>query len=97
MTKSILLFAYFQMLDALTTAGFLARGIREANPVVASAIALTGSAAAGLVLVKLAAIAVGGACWYFGRQRALSRANGFFAALVAWNLFALLLAVGVQP
>jgi len=42
------------------------------------------------VFVKLLAILLGIYCWRMGRQRLLSKINLYFAALIAWNLIALI-------
>ncbi|MCS7041721.1 MAG: DUF5658 family protein [Bryobacteraceae bacterium] len=95
--RAFLIYAYLQALDVLTTLAFLMASVEEANPLVRQAIALAGSPLAGLLLVKLAALALGVICWRAGRIRLLQRANVFFAALVAWNLVCLLLGLGRGP
>jgi hypothetical protein len=40
--------------------------------------------------VKLLAIVLGLYCWHQGRERLLVRINFLFAAVVAWNLVALI-------
>lgn len=92
--RAFLIYAYLQALDLLTTLAFLMASVEEANPLVRQAMALAGSPLAGLVLVKMAALALGLVCWRTGRLRLLQRANVFFAALVAWNLVCLLLGLG---
>jgi hypothetical protein len=86
----LLQFSYLQLLDVLTTLAFLATGVREANPVVQFALRATPSPLAGLLGVKLAAIALAFYCWRTSRRRLLILANFFFAFLVVWNLVALL-------
>ncbi len=90
-THLLLQFGYLQLLDLLTTVAFLATGVREANPVVRAALGAFPSPLAGLAAVKLAAVALAFYCHQTGRTRLLGRANLFFAALVAWNLLALIL------
>jgi hypothetical protein len=92
--RAFLVYSYLQALDLLTTLAFLMASVEEANPLVRQAMALTGSPLGGLVLVKLAALALGFFCWRTGRIRLLQRANVFFAGLVAWNLVCLLLGLG---
>ncbi len=87
----LLLFSYLQLLDLLTTLAFLANGVREANPIVRFALTLPPSPLVGLLFIKATALAFALYCWRSGRSRLLLRANVFFAALVAWNLLALLL------
>lgn len=89
--RAFLVYAYLQALDVLTTLAFLMARVEEANPLVRQAMALAGSPLAGLLVVKLAALMLGLVCWRTGRLKLLQRANAFFAALVAWNLFCLLL------
>lgn len=87
-------FTYLQLLDMMTTLAFLAVGVQEANPVVRAAFGLTDTPLAGLLLVKSMALMLGVYCWRHGRQGLLARVNVLFAALVAWNLLALI--VGAQ-
>ncbi len=87
----LLQFACLQLLDMLSTLAFLNFGVQEANPLVRAVMGTCGSALAGLVLVKGLAVLLGLYCWRSGRLRLLARANAFFAALVGWNLLALLL------
>lgn len=95
-TGQLLQFAYLQGLDALTTLAFLLAGAQEANPLIRTMIRCFGSPLLGLAAVKLAALLLGLYCWSKGRVIVLRRANLFFALLVAWNLFCLLLALGVR-
>jgi hypothetical protein len=46
----------------------------------------------GLLAVKILAIALGFYCWSRKRERLLMRINILFAAVVAWNLVALIVA-----
>ncbi len=82
-------FTYLQLLDLLTTMVFLLQGIPEGNPVVRSFM-LTSNPFVGLVLVKMAAVAMAGFCWRTGRYQLLMRGNIFFAGLIVWNLVAML-------
>ena len=90
MTPSLVLFGYFQLLDLLTTVVFILHGVKEANPVVKFALTSAPSPIIGLVLVKIAALAMGFYCWRLGRQRLLGRINVLFGVLISWNLFALI-------
>ncbi|MGA2326845.1 MAG: DUF5658 family protein [Bryobacteraceae bacterium] len=83
-------FSYLQLLDVLTTLVFLSGGLKEANPVVRLALAVSPSPLIGLLSIKLFAVAMAVYCWRTARTRLLHFANLFFAALVAWNLVALL-------
>lgn len=95
--RGFLVYAYLQALDLLTTLAFLMANVQEANPLVRQTIAWTGHPLAGLIVVKLAALGLGIVCWRTGRLRLLARANVFFAVVVAWNLFCLLLGLGGVP
>ena len=90
MIASLLIFTYFQFLDLLTTVIFLMQGLQEANPMVKFAMRAAPSPLAGLVLVKVVALALGVYCWRLGRRSLLLRINVVFAILVSWNLLALL-------
>jgi fumarate reductase subunit C len=83
-------YSYLQMLDFMTTLAFLLNGVGEANPVVRFALQYSPNPVGGLLVVKLVALALGVYCWRAGRQRLLGRINFLFAALVAWNLLALI-------
>jgi hypothetical protein len=89
--SSLVVFAYFQFLDLLTTLGFLLHGVKEANPLVKFALMAAPTPLLGLLLIKGAACALGTYCCVRGRERLLTRMNIFFAALVSWNLMALIL------
>lgn len=95
-TAQLLQFAYLQGLDTLTTLAFLLAGAKEANPLVRATIEIFGNPLFGLVAVKLLALGIGVYCWNAGKVAILRRANIFFALLVAWNLFCLLLVLGVR-
>jgi hypothetical protein len=83
-------YSYLQMLDLLTTVAFLLNGVQEGNPMVRFFFGLTRSPLGGLVLVKGLALLLGLYCWRMGRGRLLTRINWLFAAIVAWNLLALI-------
>ena len=85
-------FAFLQLLDLLSTAAFLSRGVEEANPIVNWSMALCSSPSGGLLTVKLVALGLGVAVWKLGRHRLLARVNIFFGVVVAWNLLAVLIA-----
>jgi hypothetical protein len=87
----MLQYSYLQVLDFLTTVAFLLQGVQEGNPLVRWALAYAPNPIGGLVLVKVAAFALGIYCWKVGRQRLLSRMTVMFAVVVAWNLGALIL------
>jgi hypothetical protein len=84
-------FVYLQGLDVLTTLACLGNGVKEGNPVVGLALAVAPSPLGGLLGIKILAVALAVYCWQRGRTRVLARVNVFFAAVVAWNLVALIL------
>jgi hypothetical protein len=90
MMTSLAIFAYFQMLDILTTVVFLLHGVKEANPLVKFALVAAPTPLLGLLLVKGIAVALGIFCCVRGRAKLLTRMNIFFAFLVSWNLVALI-------
>jgi hypothetical protein len=94
MLNLLIQFSYLQMLDFLTTLAFLTNGVEEANPVVRFFLNVAPSPLSGLVAVKVIGLGLGVYCWQRGRRRLLGRVNFFYAALVAWNLVALLAASG---
>ena len=83
-------FSYLQLLDVLTTLAFLTIGGHEANPIVRFAMAAARSPLLGLLILKICAVAAAVYCIKTARARTLHRINIFFAALVVWNLVALL-------
>ena len=91
MTQLLLQYSYLQVLDFLTTIAFMLNGVREGNPLVRFAIDAFPSPIGGLVFVKVLAVGLGLYCWQFGKQRLLGRINWYFAAVVAWNLVALII------
>ena len=90
MTASIVLFTYFQFLDLLTTVVFLLHGVKEANPLVEYALTAAPTPLVGLLLIKAIALAMGVYCCLQNKHKLLLRMNIFFAALVSWNLVALI-------
>lgn len=95
MNQLILQFSYLQVLDFLTTVAFLLNGVQEANPVVKTAMALSTSPVIGLATVKVTAVLLGIYCWRIGKHKLLSRINLVFAALIAWNLVALIVRTAI--
>ncbi|MBS1827308.1 MAG: hypothetical protein JST93_18470 [Acidobacteria bacterium] len=91
MPSVLIHYSYLQLLDLLTTIAFLVQGVQEGNPLVRFAIHLTPSPIAGLMMVKIAAVMLGVYCWRAEKTRLLGRVNIMFAALIAWNLVALIL------
>ena len=94
----LLHYTYLQVLDFLTTIAFLVNGVSEANPFVRYVLTLVPNPLAGLLIVKMLALLLGFYCWRLRRERLLSYINVLFAALVAWNLIALILgSLGAHP
>jgi len=89
----LLQYSYLQILDFLTTIAFLLQGVREGNPLVRMAMWYAPHPLGGLLLVKVAAIALGLYCWHRGRERLLTRMNWMFAFIVAWNLLSMILGI----
>jgi hypothetical protein len=81
-------FVYLQLMDLLTTLAFLMHGGREMNPIVDALLRI--DPVMGLVVVKGMALVLGVYCVVSGRRRLLSRANAFYAFLIAWNLVAII-------
>ena len=86
----MLQYSYLQVLDFMTTIAFLLNGVQEGNPLVRLALNLSPNPITGLLAVKVAAIGLGLYCWRGGKLRLLGRMNIMFAAIVAWNLAALI-------
>ena len=84
-------YTYLQILDFLTTIAFLVNGVAEANPFVRFMLTVVPNPVAGLLAVKLLALLLGIYCWRLRRARLLGYINVLFAALIAWNLIALIL------
>ncbi|HEV2198488.1 MAG TPA: DUF5658 family protein [Bryobacteraceae bacterium] len=95
MTQLLLQYSYLQVLDFMTTIAFLVNGVQEGNPLVRLALQFGPTPLTGLFIVKLVAVALGVYCWRFGRQKLLGRINIMFAAVVVWNIAALI--VGSLP
>lgn len=78
-------------MDMLTTVAFMAYGVAEVNPVVKWAMRESPSALGGLFLVKVAAVLLALVCMARSQQRLLRGVNIFFAGLVAYNIFVLIM------
>ena len=85
-------FIYLQLLDALTTVAFMLQGVGEGNPIARWAMRATENPLNGLFMLKAAGVALAMFCIYRSRERLLRRVNVLFAAVVAYNLVALILA-----
>jgi hypothetical protein len=91
MNQLLLQYSYLQVLDLMTTVAFLLHGVHEGNPLVRAALQYAPNPLGGLLAVKALAVGLGFYCWKGGRNRLLSRINILFAALVAWNMLALII------
>lgn len=85
-------FIYLQLLDALTTVAFMLQGVGEGNPIARWAMRATENPISGLFMLKAAGVALAMFCIYRSRERFLRRVNVLFAAVVVYNLVALILA-----
>ena len=92
MIQLVVQYSYLQILDLLTTIAFLLQGVQEANPLVRWMLEHTPHPIGGLVAVKVIAVLLGLYCWRANRKGLLITVNVFFAAVVAWNLVALIVA-----
>src|SRR5438067_12187684 len=92
LAPSLLLFSYFQLLDLLTTVGFIVHGVKEGNPIVKFALAAAPTPIIGLAMVKIVAVAMGVYCWKLGRHKLLGRINVLFAILISWNVYVMIAA-----
>jgi Domain of unknown function (DUF5658) len=91
---NLLVFVALQVGDLATTLWFLARGVEEGNPLVATVIRLSSHPAVALAVVKATACALAFLAWRGNRTRLLRRVNLLFAMCVAWNLLAVARATG---
>jgi hypothetical protein len=72
-------------------------GVAEANPLARWAMEVAPNPLSGLVLLKVVALVLGIYCVLSAREKLLGRVNVFFAALVAYNLVALIIAAASVP
>jgi hypothetical protein len=96
MNQLLLQYSYLQVLDFLTTVAFLMTGVKEGNPIVRAILSYSPSPVVGLMLVKAAAVILGIYCWRMGRSRTLTRINVLFAAVIAWNLIAMIVGTATR-
>ena len=90
MKALVVLFAYLQLMDFLTTLVVLSHGGREMNPIVAELIEM--HPLLGLLTAKLFAMALAVFCALSGRDKLLMRAILIYAVLVVWNVLTLIIA-----
>ena len=77
-------FLYLQLLDFITTLIGMRLGLGEASPFIRWLMHM--GPAGGLVLSKLVAFVLGGACIWFKRRHLLRWINYWYAGLVVWNM-----------
>lgn len=78
------IFVYLQLLDFLTTAVGLKSGASEAVPF--TRFLMTAGPLAGVLLSKMVALFLAGACLWLRRPHVIRWINYFYAGLVVWNL-----------
>ncbi len=86
------LFLYLQLLDLLTTLVGFKLGASEASPFIR--FMMHAGPAAGLLISKAIALAIGGFCIGSGRYRLMRWVAYWYSGLVAWNLLVILAAPG---
>jgi len=84
MRRALLIFALLQLADLVTTIVVFRLGGVEENPLVLHLAA--GGPVQGVILAKIVALAIGGACFLAAKHRALRIANIVFVGIVLWNL-----------
>jgi hypothetical protein len=92
----ILVFIYLQLLDFLTTLAGFRIGASEASPFIVKLIQAVGPVM-GVAASKAVALVIAAACVGLNRGRLIVWANYWYAALIAWNLYVLILAGGHLP
>lgn len=88
MNSLLIQFVYLQFLDILTTLAFLSHGGREMNPLLVAS--LQAHPILSLLVVKALAVALACYCFTRRKERLLGRANLFYAALIVWNVVAII-------
>jgi hypothetical protein len=78
------IFLYLQILDVLTTLLGFSLGISEGSPFIQMMIRF--GPVQGLVLSKILAVALAGACLWMGKRNLIRWIIYWYAALVVWNL-----------
>lgn len=87
--RIVRLFLYLQILDLLTTVVGLKQGLMEASPFVS--LLMKWGPAAGLAGSKLVAVGLACLAVLLEKVRLLLWVNYWYAALVVWNLFVIVL------
>ena len=84
----IYIFIYLQVLDLLTTLVGFRMGASEASPFIRALMHF--GPAAGVVISKLFALALGGFCLYFKKDHLVRWITYWYGVLVVWNLTVML-------
>jgi hypothetical protein len=87
-----LLFVYLQVLDFITTVLGFRLGGSEASPFVC--LLMHAGPVTGVLISKILALALGGACLYLKKTHLLRFANYWYAGLILWNLFVIFARLG---
>jgi hypothetical protein len=85
---ALLVFAYLQILDLLTTLLGFRLGAAEASPFIH--LLMHAGPAAGVAISKLVAVALAGICLYLRKKYLIVWINYWYSCLVVWNLVVLL-------
>ncbi len=84
----IQIFLYLQVLDLLTTLVGFRLGASEGSPFVRFLMQL--GPATGVVLSKVAALALGGLCVWLNKRHLIRWISYWYAGLIIWNLCVML-------
>jgi uncharacterized protein DUF5658 len=84
----IYIFIYLQILDLLTTLVGFRLGAAEASPFIRMLMHF--GPAAGIVLSKLFALCLAGACVYLKKDRLVRWITYWYGGLIVWNLTVML-------
>ena len=82
-------FLYLQILDFLTTMVGIRVGLAESSPFIRWM--MNSNPAAGLAASKIVAVLIAGICIATNRPTLIKWVNGWYAALVVWNLCLILM------
>lgn len=77
-------FLYLQLLDFLTTMVGIRFGLSESSPFIRWM--MYANPAVGLAISKMVAVLIAGICIAINRPNLIKWVNGWYAALVVWNL-----------
>jgi hypothetical protein len=91
---TLIIFAYLQLMDFLTTVGTIAMGGAEGNPFAAAAMDILGVwPATGLL--KLLSLAAAWFCLKVGLRRPVVWANWLYSVIIPWNVL-MMISAGVR-